>query len=57
MLGMEGAAQGEFIATWIALSGGIPDMLRTATNCTGDGFAAIIFHNRFEQLFGGTHGQ
>ena len=52
ILGLEGQAQGEFIATWIALSGGIPDMLRTATNCTDDGFTAIIFHNRFDKLFG-----
>jgi len=55
MLGLEGAAQGEFVATWVALSGGIPDMLRTATNCTGDGFTAIIFHNRFDQYFGGKN--
>lgn len=52
ILGLQGQAQGEFIATWIALSGGIPDMLRTATNCTDDGFTAIIFHNRFDKLFG-----
>ncbi|MEO2159003.1 MAG: hypothetical protein ABGX31_06660, partial [bacterium] len=32
----------EFVATWIAMSSGIPDMLRTATNCTGDGFTAMI---------------
>jgi Na+/H+-dicarboxylate symporter len=55
MLGLEGSMQGEFIATWIALSGGIPDMLRTATNCTGDGFTAIVFHDRFEQLLGRSH--
>lgn len=53
ILGLEGSAQGEFIATWIALSGGLPDMMRTATNCTGDGYAAIIFHNRFDELFRG----
>jgi len=51
-LGLEGQAQGDFIASWIALSGGIPDMLRTATNCTDDGFTAIIFDNRFEEFFG-----
>ena len=55
VLGLEGQAQGEFVAGWIALSGGLPDMLRTATNCTGDGFTAIIFDNRFDELFGRTH--
>jgi Na+/H+-dicarboxylate symporter len=52
VLGLDAAAQAEFIATWVALSGGIPDMIRTATNCTGDGYTAIIFHNRFDELFG-----
>jgi len=51
ILGLEGQAHGEFIATWIALSGGIPDMLRTATNCTGDGYTAIIFDGRFDEFF------
>jgi Na+/H+-dicarboxylate symporter len=55
VLGLDAAAQAEFIATWVALSGGIPDMIRTATNCTGDGYTALIFHNRFDQLFGRTH--
>jgi Na+/H+-dicarboxylate symporter len=55
VLGLEGQAQGDFIASWIALSGGIPDMLRTATNCTDDGYTAIIFDNRFDELFGGSH--
>ena len=35
MLGLEEPLQSEFVATWIALSSGVPDMLRTATNCTG----------------------
>ena len=56
ILGIEGQAQGEFIATWIALSGGIPDMLRTATNCTGDGYTAIIFDGRFDEYFARKHG-
>ena len=51
VLGLEGQVQGDFIASWIALSGGIPDMLRTATNCTDDGFAAMIFDSRFEEYF------
>jgi Na+/H+-dicarboxylate symporter len=51
MLELGPALQAEFIATWVALSGGIPDMLRTATNCTGDGYTAIVFDNRFEEFF------
>jgi len=51
VLGLEGQAQGEFITGWMALSGGIPDMLRTATNCTDDGFTSIIFDHRFEAFF------
>ena len=50
ILGLEGSAQTDFVATWIALSGGLPDMLRTATNCTDDGFTAIIFDARFDAL-------
>lgn len=42
LLGLQGATKTEFIATWLALSGGIPDMFRTATNCTCDGFTAIL---------------
>ena len=56
MLGLEGQAQGEFMATWIALSGGIPDMLRTATNCTGDGYTALIFDGRFDEFFARKRG-
>ena len=56
MLGLEGQAQGDFIATWIALSGGLPDMLRTATNCTGDGYTAIIFDGRFDEFFARERG-
>ena len=39
-----------FITTWIALSGGLPDMFRTATNCTCDGFTAIFFNEKFSNL-------
>lgn len=56
VLGLEGQAQGDFIASWIALSGGIPDMLRTATNCTDDGFTALIFDHRFDEYFGRPDG-
>jgi Na+/H+-dicarboxylate symporter len=51
ILGLDAQAQGDFIATWIALSGGIPDMLRTATNCTDDGYTAIVFDARFDEWF------
>lgn len=50
MLGLEDPTRGEFITTWIALSGGLPDMFRTATNCTGDGFTAVIFDRLFERF-------
>jgi Na+/H+-dicarboxylate symporter len=52
VLGLEGQLQGDFIAGWIALSGGIPDMFRTATNCTDDGYTAIIFDGLFDEFFG-----
>jgi len=52
ILGLDAQAQSDFIATWIALSGGIPDMLRTATNCTDDGYTAIVFDARFDEWFG-----
>ena len=55
VLGLEGDVASDFVAGWIALSGGLPDMIRTATNCTGDGYAAIIFSNRFDSWFGKTH--
>lgn len=42
MSGLDEPLQSEFVATWIALSSGVPDMLRTATNCTGDGFTAML---------------
>lgn len=50
MLGLEEPARSNFITTWIALAGGLPDMLRTATNCTGDGFTAIVFDSNFERF-------
>ncbi len=51
MVGLTGGEGADLIATWIALSGGLPDMFRTATNCTGDGFTAIVFDSLFERLF------
>jgi Na+/H+-dicarboxylate symporter len=51
MLGLEDPVRSQFIATWLALAGGLPDMFRTATNCTGDGFTAILFDSVFGRLF------
>jgi Na+/H+-dicarboxylate symporter len=56
LLGLEDPERSTFIATWLALSGGIPDMLRTATNCTGDGFVAILFDSKFDEFFAGDAG-
>ena len=50
MLGIEEPMRTTFITTWIALSGGLPDMFRTATNCTGDGFTAILFDKYFDKF-------
>ncbi len=50
MVGLEGQEQSDFVATWIALSGGLPDMVRTATNCTGDGFTALTFDRFFHRF-------
>ena len=50
LLGLTGEVKTEFITTWIALSGGLPDMFRTATNCTGDGFTAILFDTFFKPV-------
>jgi len=47
LLGLSGDDKTLFITTWIALSGGLPDMFRTATNCTDDGFTAILFSQRW----------
>ncbi|MEX1041638.1 MAG: cation:dicarboxylase symporter family transporter [Pirellulaceae bacterium] len=44
LLGLQGEEKLVFIETWIALCGGVPDMIRTATNCTSDGFTAILFN-------------
>jgi Na+/H+-dicarboxylate symporter len=51
MVGLTGQTHADFVATWVALSGGLPDMFRTATNCTGDGFTAMLFDSFFERLF------
>ncbi|MCK5148587.1 cation:dicarboxylase symporter family transporter [bacterium] len=50
MLGIEEPMKSTFITTWIALSGGIPDMFRTTTNCTACGFTAILFDKFFHKF-------
>ena len=51
ILGFEEPMRSNFVMTWLALSGGLPDMFRTATNCTGDGFTAIAFDHFFDRHF------
>ncbi len=51
MMGLEDPTKATFIATWIALSGGLPDMFRTVINSTGDGFTAIVFDHFFNRYF------
>jgi Na+/H+-dicarboxylate symporter len=50
MLGIQEPTASAFISTWLALSGGLPDMFRSATNCTGDGFTAILFDTFFHRF-------
>lgn len=47
LMGLGEQESAMFITTWLALSGGLPDMFRTATNCTCDGFTAIMFNKKF----------
>ena len=51
ILGFEEPMKSQFVLTWLALSGGLPDMFRTAMNTTGDGFTAIVFDHFFERHF------
>ena len=51
IMGLEDPTKATFIATWIALSGGLPDMFRTVINSTGDGFTAIVFDHFFNRYF------
>jgi Na+/H+-dicarboxylate symporter len=57
ILGLEDPLRGDFIASWLALAGGIPDMFRSATNSTGDGFVAVVFDSLFERFFGARPSQ
>jgi len=52
LLGLDETQTTVFITTWIALSGGLPDMFRTATNCTCDGFTTIFFSKKFSKSLG-----
>jgi Na+/H+-dicarboxylate symporter len=54
VLGLEDPVRTTFIGTWVALTGGIPDMFRSSGNATADGMSAIIFSNNFEKYFGRT---
>jgi Na+/H+-dicarboxylate symporter len=49
MLGIQEPVRSTFIATWVALAGGFPDMLRTAVNCTGDGLTAILYESVYDR--------
>lgn len=51
VLGLEDPLRATFVGTWVALAAGVPDMFRTATNATGDGFTTIIFSHKFEKYF------
>lgn len=51
LLGLEEPMRATFVATWLALSGGLPDMFRTATNTTSDGFVAVVFDSLFDRFF------
>jgi len=50
ILGLEEPVRSNFVVTWLALSGGLPDMFRTAMNSTGDGFTAILFDHFFHRF-------
>jgi hypothetical protein len=54
VLGLEDPVRTTFIGTWVALTGGIPDMFRSSGNATADGMSAIIFSNNFERFFSKT---
>jgi Na+/H+-dicarboxylate symporter len=51
MTGLEDPVRTEFIATYIALLGVVPDMFITTTNCTDDGFTAVLFDRLFDRFF------
>jgi hypothetical protein len=51
LLGLDDPVRTTFIGTWVALTGGIPDMFRSSGNATADGISAMIFSNNFEKHF------
>jgi Na+/H+-dicarboxylate symporter len=52
LLGLDDPLRTSFVGTWVALTGGVPDMFRSSGNATADGFSAIVFNNNFEKYFG-----
>lgn len=50
MLGLDGEPRSNFIATWVALTNGLPDTVRTSTNATCDGLMAVLFNRFFHRL-------
>lgn len=51
LLGLDDPVRTTFVGTWVALTGGVPDMFRSSGNATADGFSAIVFSNNFEKYF------
>jgi Na+/H+-dicarboxylate symporter len=51
LLGLEDPLRGTFVGTWVALASGIPDMFRTATNSTSEGFTTVLFSHGFDRYF------
>jgi len=51
LVGLQDPTRATFIATYIALCGGVTDMFITVVNCTTDGFVAILFDYRFDRFF------
>lgn len=47
LLGLHGPVQSTFVGTWVALTGGVPDMLRSQGNATADGLSALLLAERF----------
>jgi len=52
LLGLDDPLRTSFVGTWVALTGGVPDMFRSSGNATADGFSAIVFNNNFDWFFG-----
>jgi len=51
LMGLEDPMRASFVGTWVALASGIPDMFRTATNATCDGFTTVLFSRGFDRFF------